>query len=232
MGICYCCIRRNAVVTTFSVLSICVYNQIFTPPLLVLFKDITAEFWLNIWCVYQYCLWQLKYLKLSLLKQAKKKPPWLLVRKRTIPTERPEPLANLVPIFSGSRGFAWSAQQFRTAVSFGFLDRRWYFFIQAVPQLSSRVTADPIPYPVLLWKSGNPTRDLRICSQDVWPLDHRGLNFTNFDFFFLWQIYSIPISVRTDRLCGLVVRVRGCRLRGPRFDSRRYQIFWVAASWA
>jgi hypothetical protein len=29
-----------------------------------------------------------------------------------------------------------------------------------------------------------------------------------------------------DRLCGLVVRVRGNRSRGPRFDSRRYQIFW------
>jgi hypothetical protein len=32
------------------------------------------------------------------------------------------------------------------------------------------------------------------------------------------------------RLCGLVVRVPGCRHRGPRFDSRRYQIFRVALS--
>ena len=30
-----------------------------------------------------------------------------------------------------------------------------------------------------------------------------------------------------DRLCGLVVRVSGCRYRGPGFDPRRYQIFWV-----
>jgi hypothetical protein len=30
-----------------------------------------------------------------------------------------------------------------------------------------------------------------------------------------------------DRLCGLVVRVPGYRFRGPGFDSRSYQIFWV-----
>ena len=30
-----------------------------------------------------------------------------------------------------------------------------------------------------------------------------------------------------DRLCGLVVRVSGYRYRGPAFDPRRYQIFWV-----
>jgi hypothetical protein len=28
-----------------------------------------------------------------------------------------------------------------------------------------------------------------------------------------------------DRLCGLVVRVSGCRFRGPGFDSQHYQIF-------
>ena len=31
-----------------------------------------------------------------------------------------------------------------------------------------------------------------------------------------------------DRLCGLVVRVSGDRYKGLGFDSRRYQIFWVA----
>ena len=30
-----------------------------------------------------------------------------------------------------------------------------------------------------------------------------------------------------DRLCGLVVRVSGYRYRGPGFDPRRHQIFWV-----
>jgi hypothetical protein len=31
-----------------------------------------------------------------------------------------------------------------------------------------------------------------------------------------------------DRLCGLVVTVPGCRLRGSGLDYRRYQIFCVA----
>jgi hypothetical protein len=29
------------------------------------------------------------------------------------------------------------------------------------------------------------------------------------------------------RLCGSVVRVPGCRARGPGFDSQHYQLFWV-----
>jgi len=40
--------------------------------------------------------------------------------------------------------------------------------------------------------------------------------------------FDIYIAKRcSDRLCGLVVRVSGYRYRGPGFDSRRYQIFWV-----
>ena len=40
------------------------------------------------------------------------------------------------------------------------------------------------------------------------------------------EVYSV-YNINTDRLCGLVVRVSGYRYRGPGFDSRRYQIFWV-----
>jgi hypothetical protein len=59
----------------------------------------------------------------------------------------------------------------------GFLDRSRYFSIQVACQLSSRGWVDPIPDPLLLRKSGsagNRTRDLWICSQELWPLDHRG----------------------------------------------------------
>ena len=51
------------------------------------------------------------------------------------------------------------------------------FFIQVAPQLTSRGWVDPFPEPLLLRKSGsagNRTRDLCICSQKLWPLDHRG----------------------------------------------------------
>jgi hypothetical protein len=41
---------------------------------------------------------------------------------------------------------------------------------------------DPVPDPPLLKKSGsagNRTWDLWICSQELWPLDHRGTNFAD-----------------------------------------------------
>jgi hypothetical protein len=59
----------------------------------------------------------------------------------------------------------------------GFLDRSRYYFFQVAPQLYSRGWVGPVPDPVLLRKSGsagNRTRDLWICSQKLWPLDHRG----------------------------------------------------------
>jgi hypothetical protein len=74
-------------------------------------------------------------------------------------------------------GVAWSAQRIPGRY-FGFLDRSRYFFIQIAPQLSSRGWVDPIPDPLLLRKSGsagNRTRDLWICSQELWPLDHNWL---------------------------------------------------------
>jgi hypothetical protein len=48
---------------------------------------------------------------------------------------------------------------------------------QVAPQLYPRVWVDSIPDPLLLRKSGsarNRTRALWICSQELWPLGHRG----------------------------------------------------------
>jgi hypothetical protein len=41
-------------------------------------------------------------------------------------------------------------------------------------------------------------------------------------------IYITRVEGWVDRVCCLVVRLPGCRLRGPGFDSPRCQIFWVA----
>jgi hypothetical protein len=54
-------------------------------------------------------------------------------------------------------------------------------FIQVAPQLSSQGWVDPVPDPLLLRKCSsarNRTRDLGICSQELWPLDHRGSQWT------------------------------------------------------
>ena len=57
--------------------------------------------------------------------------------------------------------------------------RTWIatYFIQVAPQLTSRGRVYPVPDPLPLRKSGsagNRTRDLCICSQELWTLDHRG----------------------------------------------------------
>jgi hypothetical protein len=59
----------------------------------------------------------------------------------------------------------------------GFVDRSRYYFFQVAPQLHSRGWADPVPDPIFFLffvVHGNRTRDLRICSQELWPLDHIG----------------------------------------------------------
>jgi hypothetical protein len=58
-----------------------------------------------------------------------------------------------------------------------FYTRSRYCSIQVALQLSSQGWVNPFPDALLLRKSGsteNRTRDLWICSQELWPLDHRG----------------------------------------------------------
>jgi hypothetical protein len=94
----------------------------------------------------------------------------------TVPTERPPLVGELVSTFADRECYVVSATD-PPVVSLGFLDRSRYYFFQVAPQLSSRGWADPVPDPLLLRKSGragNRTPDLWICSQKLWPLDHRG----------------------------------------------------------
>jgi hypothetical protein len=46
--------------------------------------------------------------------------------------------------------------------------------------------------------------------------------------FFIFTAVKTSNLTRIGRRCGLVVRVPGCRNRGPGFDSRHYQLFVVS----
>jgi hypothetical protein len=99
-----------------------------------------------------------------------------MVHERTIPTERPPLVGEVVPTFE-DRGCRVVSATDPTVVNLGFLNRSGYFSFQVAPQLPSRGWVDPVSDPLLLRKSGsagNRTRDLWICSQKFWPLDHRG----------------------------------------------------------
>jgi hypothetical protein len=71
---------------------------------------------------------------------------------------------------------AWSARLIPYGRILGFLTQIRYVFFQVAPQFYSQGWVDPVPDPLILRKSGsagNWTRDLWICSQELWPLDHR-----------------------------------------------------------
>jgi hypothetical protein len=71
---------------------------------------------------------------------------------------------------------AWSAQRIPTTDNLDSPNRSRYFWIQVTPQLSSRDWMDPVPDLLLHRNSGSDgdrTRDLWICSQEFWQLEHR-----------------------------------------------------------
>jgi hypothetical protein len=101
-------------------------------------------------------------------------------RERTITTERPPLVCEVSAKFCEKR-VSRGKLNGSPRLILGFLDRSRYFFFQVAPQLYSQGWVDPVPDPLLLRKSGsagNRTRDLRICSQKLWPLDHRGRLYT------------------------------------------------------
>jgi hypothetical protein len=62
----------------------------------------------------------------SILKQKQSQTPWILARKRTIPTERPPLVIEASANFRGQSGVASSAQRVCTVVNLGYLDRSRY----------------------------------------------------------------------------------------------------------
>jgi hypothetical protein len=114
---------------------------------------------------------------LILLFTSTKQIPWLSVRKRTIPTERRPPVGESSANFP-DRGVSRGRRGGTPTVDIlSFPDRSLYFYFKAVPQLSSCDWVDPVPDLLPVRKSGsvdNRTRDLRVCRQEFWLLEHRG----------------------------------------------------------
>jgi hypothetical protein len=82
--------------------------------------------------------------------------------------------AKLVPTFTDTGCHVVSATDPYGRI-LGFLDRSRYFVFQVAPQLYSRGWVHPVQDPLLFFVvPGNRTRDPCICSQELWPLDHRG----------------------------------------------------------
>jgi hypothetical protein len=95
----------------------------------------------------------------------------------------------LVPTFVDRGVLHGQCGRLLTVVNLSFLDWSCYFFSQVAPHLSSQGWVDPVPDPLLLRNSGstgNRAWDLWICSQELWPLDHRGGTRT-------WTLYKILI---------------------------------------
>jgi hypothetical protein len=85
--------------------------------------------------------------------------------------------AKLVPTFADRGCCVVSATDPHHGCILGFLDRSRYYFFQVAPHLRSEGWVDSVPDPLLLricGSGGNRTRVLSICSQELWPLDHRG----------------------------------------------------------
>jgi hypothetical protein len=118
------------------------------------------------------------------------------VRERIIPTERP-PLAGTVSAKFADRECHVVSATDPLGRILRFLARSHYCFFQVAPQLYSRGWVDPVSDPVLLRKSDSAenrtrtsesvARNIKIqfvphkkhntfpfCSQEFWPLDHRG----------------------------------------------------------
>jgi hypothetical protein len=85
-------------------------------------------------------------------------------------------LAKLVPTFA-DRGCRVVSTTDPHGRILDFLDRSCYYFFRVAPQFYWRGWVNPVSDTLLLRKSGsteNLTRDPCICSQELWPLDHRG----------------------------------------------------------
>jgi hypothetical protein len=99
-----------------------------------------------------------------------------LVHKRTIPTERSPLIGQTSANFWGCWMLCGHHNESLRLYSH-FSRPKPLLFLTSSSSIVLTSWVDPVPDPLLLRKSGsigNWTRDLWICSQELWPLDHRG----------------------------------------------------------
>jgi hypothetical protein len=141
--------------------------------------------------------------------------------------------AKLVPTFADRGCRVISAVDSHGHI-LGFIDRSHYFF-QVGLQLYSRGWVDPIPDPLLLRIFGsarNRIRDLWICNQELWPLDHRDMQHENGN--------SMTYEQEQERLdyIGMERQREVYVMRGQLLKARKYVwgmwkrvIKWHVATW-
>jgi hypothetical protein len=97
------------------------------------------------------------------------------VRKRTIPTERPPLVSKVSANFFRIEGATWSAWRIPTTYSRLSRPEPLLFLPSSSSVVLTRLSGPRSRlYIFFLVVPGNRTRDLWICSQELWPLDHRG----------------------------------------------------------
>jgi hypothetical protein len=147
------------------------------------------HYWCCCWCPetetssFYWALLSRFHLKTEIESSLQKKNSMVWVRERTIPIERPPLLGEVVANFCGERVPRGQRNGSLRPYS-RFSGQEPLLFYQVAPQLYSRGWVDPVPDPLLVFLSSPPPREIwvgrganpgfRICSQELWPLDHRG----------------------------------------------------------
>jgi hypothetical protein len=152
------------------------------------------------------------------------------VRKRTIPTERPPLVSEVSANFFADRGCHVVRMTNPYGRIFGFLDRSRCCFFQVAPQLYSRDWVDPVPDPLLfsLVVPGDRTRDLRICSQELWPLDHRTGHYTERPTDRPPLVSEVSANFFADRGCHVVIMTNPYDRIFGFLDRSHFYFFQVA----
>jgi hypothetical protein len=109
-------------------------------------------------------------------------------RERTIPTERPPIVGEVSANFLQIEGVVWSAQRIPRPYSRISRPEPLLFLPSSSSVVLMRLSV-PRSRPITsqkIYSAGNRIRDLQICSQELWPLGHRGgpKHITQFNFNF------------------------------------------------